>query len=125
MALSSSLYNPRRHVGIHAEHVSHISNAEFPGHYPGEDHSWNLETFKEVSSSEKISSIAPGDSISQGQKLQVKVQRLSQRSIDFDLVGVDASIANAFRRIVIAEVCLISTSALASFMWFSGSNRVY
>jgi DNA-directed RNA polymerase I and III subunit RPAC1 len=32
------------------------------------------------------------------------VQRLSNRSIEFDLVGVDASIANAFRRILIAEV---------------------
>ena len=38
------------------------------------------------------------------QNLQVKVQRLSGRSIEFDLVGVDASIANAFRRIMIAEV---------------------
>lgn len=40
----------------------------------------------------------------EGQNLKVKVQRLSQRSIEFDLVGVDASIANAFRRIIIAEV---------------------
>lgn len=38
------------------------------------------------------------------QNLHVKVQRLSQRSIEFDIVGVDASIANAFRRILIAEV---------------------
>ena len=37
-------------------------------------------------------------------KLQVKVKKVSQRSIEFDLVGVDASIANAFRRILIAEV---------------------
>ena len=32
------------------------------------------------------------------------MQRLSQRSIEFDLVGVDASIANALRRILISEV---------------------
>ena len=38
------------------------------------------------------------------QRLAVRVERLSNRSIDFDLVGVDASIANAFRRILIAEV---------------------
>lgn len=30
--------------------------------------------------------------------------KLSQRSVDFDLVGVDASIANSLRRIMIAEV---------------------
>ena len=34
---------------------------------------------------------------------------MSNRSIDFDLVGVDASIANAFRRILIAEVYPISS----------------
>ena len=38
------------------------------------------------------------------QKLQVHIQKLSERSVEFDLVGVDASIANALRRILIAEV---------------------
>jgi len=38
------------------------------------------------------------------QNLKLEVTRLSNRSIEFDLVGVDASIANAFRRIMIAEV---------------------
>ena len=38
------------------------------------------------------------------QKLRVKIQKLSTRSIEFDLVGVDASIANALRRILLAEV---------------------
>ncbi|KAF7723810.1 DNA-directed RNA polymerases I and III subunit RPAC1 [Apophysomyces ossiformis] len=37
-------------------------------------------------------------------KFRVKVNRLSKHSIEFDLVGVDAAIANAFRRILIAEV---------------------
>ncbi|KAK7691395.1 hypothetical protein QCA50_004794 [Cerrena zonata] len=82
--LPQSAYNPRRHVGVHAEWISDVSSTDYPGHYPHEDHSWDLEKFK--------------------QNLQVKVQRLSQRSIEFDLVGVDASIANAFRRILIAEV---------------------
>ncbi|KDQ33553.1 hypothetical protein PLEOSDRAFT_20801 [Pleurotus ostreatus PC15] len=51
---------------------------------PGEDQSWDLERFKN--------------------NLSVKVQRLSNRSIEFDLVRVDASIANSIRRIMIAEV---------------------
>ncbi|KAF9059204.1 insert subdomain of RNA polymerase alpha subunit [Rhodocollybia butyracea] len=76
--------NPRRLVGIGAERISNVADSEFPGHYPNEDNSWDLEKFK--------------------RKLTVQVQRLSQRSIEFDLVGVDASIANAFRRIMIAEV---------------------
>ncbi|KAJ7611611.1 DNA-directed RNA polymerase [Roridomyces roridus] len=74
----------RRLVGIHAERVTDVSSRDFPGHYPDEDHSWNLKKFRK--------------------NLTVQVRRVSQRSIDFDLVGVDASIANAFRRIIIAEV---------------------
>ncbi|EKM55347.1 uncharacterized protein PHACADRAFT_161317 [Phanerochaete carnosa HHB-10118-sp] len=81
--LPHSLLNSRRHVGVHAERVSDVSCTEYPGHYPNEDHSWDMEKFKEV-------------------------QRLSQWSIEFDLVGVDASIANAFRRIMIAEVPTIA-----------------
>ncbi|KAJ7494523.1 DNA-directed RNA polymerase [Mycena galericulata] len=77
-------YDPRRLVGIKAERVTDVSSRDFPGHYPGEDHSWSLEKFRE--------------------NLTVQIRRASERSIDFDLVGVDASIANAFRRIIIAEV---------------------
>ncbi|KAI0644789.1 insert subdomain of RNA polymerase alpha subunit [Trametes meyenii] len=99
MASSSSLppsaYNPRRHVGVHAERVSDVASTDFPGHYPGEDHSWSLARFKE--------------------SLQVVVKRLSQRSIEFDLVGVDASIANAFRRIMLAEVPTLAIEDV--FVW--------
>ncbi|RHZ03823.1 hypothetical protein DYB26_016514, partial [Aphanomyces astaci] len=35
---------------------------------------------------------------------KVKIQSLSDEDIVFDLVGIDASIANAFRRILLAEV---------------------
>ncbi|KIJ28156.1 hypothetical protein M422DRAFT_61939 [Sphaerobolus stellatus SS14] len=87
MALSS-IDDPRRHVRLEAERVAHISSTDFPGYYPGEDHSWNLDWFTK--------------------NLIVKIQRLSQRSCQFDLVGVDASIANALRRILIAEVPTIA-----------------
>ncbi|EMD32879.1 hypothetical protein CERSUDRAFT_160889 [Gelatoporia subvermispora B] len=83
-SLPPSVFNPRRHVGVNLERVTNVTNTEYPGHYPDEDHSWDLAKFK--------------------QNLQLSVKRLSQRSIEFDLVGVDASIANAFRRILIAEV---------------------
>ena len=35
--------------------------------------------------------------------LRVSVNRLTDSKIEFDLVGVDASVANAFRRILMAE----------------------
>ena len=31
---------------------------------------------------------------------------LSDEVIEFDMVGIDAAIANAFRRILLAEVCI-------------------
>ena len=121
MASSSTIphsaLNPRRHVGIHAERVSDVSSTEYPGHYPDEDHSWDLEKFKEVRyimcggrfRAHKLLRLQLSPQYRQLQNLQVKVQRLSQRSIEFDLVGVDASIANAFRRIMIAEVRVVAS----------------
>ncbi|EGO00665.1 hypothetical protein SERLA73DRAFT_178536 [Serpula lacrymans var. lacrymans S7.3] len=92
---SHSTFDPRHHVGVHAERVSNVSSTDFPGYYPDEDHSWDLDQFN--------------------QRLKVKVQRLSGRSIEFDLVGTDASIANAFRRILIAEVPTISVERV--YVW--------
>ncbi|KAK4687035.1 DNA-directed RNA polymerases I and III subunit RPAC1, partial [Tremellales sp. Uapishka_1] len=76
--------DPRRHVQVLPERVGATAGSEFPGHYPGEDHSWNLQAFKK--------------------NLVTSVQRLTPSTIEFDLVGVDASIANALRRVMIAEV---------------------
>ena len=97
--LPASVFNPRRHVGVHAERVSDVSSTEFPGHYPGEDHSWNLAKFKEV---RLFPACIQNDLFLTRvlKNLTVSVKRLSQRSVEFDLVGVDASIANAFRRIL-------------------------
>ena len=67
---------------------SQVASTDYPGVYPGEVHSWNLTKFKE--------------------SLVVQIQRLSEKTIEFDLVGVDASIANAIRRILIAEVLQIA-----------------
>ncbi|KAH7916104.1 DNA-directed RNA polymerase [Hygrophoropsis aurantiaca] len=88
-------FDTRRHVGVHAEQVSHVSSTDYPGHYPGEDNSWDLDAFKK--------------------RLNLKVQRLSNRSVAFDLVGVDASIANAFRRILIAEVPTVTVERV--YVW--------
>ncbi len=36
---------------------------------------------------------------------KVVVNRLTEDDMEFDMIGIDASMANAFRRILIAEVC--------------------
>ncbi|KAF7320876.1 RPOLD domain-containing protein [Mycena chlorophos] len=87
-----STIDRRRLVGIKAERVTDVSSRDFPGHYPDEDHSWDLEKFRK--------------------NLKIEIFRVSNRSIDFDLVGVDASIANAFRRILIAEVPTVAIESV-------------
>ncbi|KAH9178581.1 DNA-directed RNA polymerase [Lactarius sanguifluus] len=90
---STSKYNPRLHD---------VSSTDFPGHYPGEDNSWDLKKFVK--------------------ELQVKIQKLSARSVQFDLVGVDASIANALRRILIAEVPAVAIEHI--YVWNNTSVMV-
>ncbi|KAL6715761.1 DNA-directed RNA polymerase core subunit rpc40 [Lecanora helva] len=74
----------RKIVGVNAETVTNISSTDFPGHYPGEDHSWSLEKFH--------------------QNFHVQFHKNDSFDTVFSLIGVDASIANAFRRILIAEI---------------------
>ncbi|GAA6041901.1 hypothetical protein JCM8097_000212 [Rhodosporidiobolus ruineniae] len=74
----------RNLVRIGAERVESVSATDFPGHYPGEDSHWDLEAF--------------------ANRVRVQLNSLSPSALEFDLVGVDASVANAIRRIVIAEV---------------------
>lgn len=74
----------RRLVEVLPERVGSVANTDFPLHHPGENHAFSLATLNE--------------------KLKVVVTRLSDASCEFDLIGVDASIANAVRRVLMAEV---------------------
>ena len=59
-------------------------SSSFPGNYVGYDDSWNLERFKDG--------------------FKVQVVSWNEEDMEFDMIGVDAAIANAFRRILLAEV---------------------
>lgn len=72
-----------------------VSATDFPGHHPGESHHWDLDHFRS--------------------NLRVQVNSLSPTALEFDLVGVDASVANAIRRIVIAEVRCCAVAKPLSF----------
>ncbi|KAE8268202.1 hypothetical protein A4X09_0g4144 [Tilletia walkeri] len=78
--------HPARLVGILPERVANVSAPDFPYHYPHDPSSSSVHA-PQVH--------AP---------LQVRITRLSAQRIEFDLIGVDASISNALRRILIAEV---------------------
>ncbi|KAL9088739.1 MAG: hypothetical protein Q9165_006048 [Trypethelium subeluteriae] len=74
----------RKRVGVNKHTVSNVSSTDFPGHYPGEDHSFNINQFIKNCS------------------IQFH-QRSSSQSV-FSLVGIDTSIANALRRILLSEI---------------------
>ncbi|CAO3686454.1 unnamed protein product [Umbelopsis ramanniana] len=88
MSLPEHLETLRTRVVIEKDSVHNVSSSDYPHQYPGIDSSWNLEKFKE--------------------QFQVKINRLSDMEMEFDLIGVDASIANAFRRILLAEVATMA-----------------
>jgi DNA-directed RNA polymerases I and III subunit RPAC1 len=71
-------------VGINDETVTDITSTDFPGHYTGEDHAWSLDKFSK--------------------NFTVKFHRNERYEAAFSLIGIDASIANALRRILIAEM---------------------
>lgn len=74
----------RTHVILNEDHVAHVSSTDFPHQYPGEDLSFNIEQFRK--------------------NCQIKVHSVSPTTMEFDLIGVDASFANALRRILIADI---------------------
>ncbi|KAL2830604.1 DNA-directed RNA polymerase [Aspergillus cavernicola] len=81
---SHEVLENRRIVNINPETVSNIPSTDFPGHWPGESHEWSLEKFRNG--------------------FQVEFHQNKQFDASFSLIGLDAAIANAFRRIVMAEV---------------------
>ena len=38
----------RQIVGVNDRTVTNVSSTNFPGHYPGENHAWDLEEFRNV-----------------------------------------------------------------------------
>jgi DNA-directed RNA polymerase I and III subunit RPAC1 len=71
-------------VGLNLETVTDVTSTDFPGHWPGEDHAWDAGKFSD--------------------QFKVIIHKASLYDSSFSLVGIDASIANAFRRIMIAEL---------------------
>lgn len=68
-----------------ADTIKNVSSDEYPQYYPnGEDYSWSVDKFK--------------------QNFRVQIHRSEPFNAVFSLIGIDASIANAFRRILLSEI---------------------
>jgi len=92
---SSQLRPSRDLVRIGSETVTNVSSNDFPGYWPNEDHSWSETTFRK--------------------NLRVKIGRLAKSELEVDIVGVDASIANALRRVLMAEVPTVAVENV--YIW--------
>ncbi|CAB1343596.1 unnamed protein product [Coregonus sp. 'balchen'] len=64
--------------------VKNVHTTDYPGNYPGYDDTWSLQKFQK--------------------NFRIDVVQMDETSLEFDMVGIDAAIANAFRRILLAEV---------------------
>ncbi|GLD73462.1 F-box only protein 28, partial [Lates japonicus] len=72
--------------------VKNVHTTDFPGNYPGYDDSWDMDKFQK--------------------NFRIDVVQLDESSMEFDMVGIDAAIANAFRRILLAEVPTMAIEGL-------------
>jgi DNA-directed RNA polymerases I and III subunit RPAC1 len=100
--LTEEQLQARRIVSVNAETVTDVSATDIPGHWgAGQDDSWNLPKFKD--------------------NLQITFHHNHPCDSQFSLVGVDASIANAFRRILLAE---IPTLAIEDVFMFDNTSII-
>jgi DNA-directed RNA polymerase I and III subunit RPAC1 len=83
-------------VEIEYNRVNNVSSTDFPGHSANGDFSWDIEKFKD--------------------SFEINISYITERTANFDLINIDTSIANAFRRIMIAEVPSVAADTVYMFM---------
>ncbi|XP_067941700.1 DNA-directed RNA polymerases I and III subunit RPAC1-like [Watersipora subatra] len=82
----SSLNRMRERIELEEYQIVNTNSTDFPGAYSSADFDdrWNLESLAE--------------------KIRIEIVRDEENELEFDLIGVDAAIANALRRILLSEV---------------------
>ncbi|KAI0022990.1 DNA-directed RNA polymerase [Xylariomycetidae sp. FL0641] len=83
-APSAEELEERNTVGINEETITNTVSTDYPDNYLNEDDAWDKEEFRK--------------------RFKVQFHDNKQFDSQFSLIGIDASIANAFRRILIAEI---------------------
>ncbi|CCK68413.1 DNA-directed RNA polymerase core subunit RPC40 KNAG_0A07600 [Huiozyma naganishii CBS 8797] len=87
-------------VGIEYNRVNNTVSNDFPGFSSARDNAWDVEKFRE--------------------RFDIKISSMSEREANFDLVHIDTSVANAFRRIMISEV----PSVAAEYVYVMNNTSV-
>ncbi|XP_064402889.1 DNA-directed RNA polymerases I and III subunit RPAC1-like [Halichondria panicea] len=83
-ASAEAVQRIRTRIELGEHSIINTHSSDFPSNYPGFDDAWNIKKFKKG--------------------FRVDVVSLSDEEMEFDMIGVDPAVANAFRRILIAEV---------------------
>ncbi|XP_013912579.1 PREDICTED: DNA-directed RNA polymerases I and III subunit RPAC1 [Thamnophis sirtalis] len=84
MAAPGSVEEMRTRVVLGEFGVRNVHTTDFPGNYSGYDDAWDKQRFEK--------------------NFRVDMIHMDESTLEFDMVGIDAAIANAFRRILLAEV---------------------
>ncbi|XP_077999650.1 DNA-directed RNA polymerases I and III subunit RPAC1-like [Glandiceps talaboti] len=80
----SALNEMRTRISLKEYSVQDVHATDFPGGFAGDDDTWSQEDFEK--------------------KFEVQILKMTDDEMEFDMIGIDASIANAFRRILLSEV---------------------
>ncbi|XP_062319525.1 DNA-directed RNA polymerases I and III subunit RPAC1 [Osmerus eperlanus] len=83
-ASRSNVDEIRNRVILQEFGVRNVHTTDYPGNYPGYDDAWNMQKFQK--------------------NFRIDIVEMDETTMEFDMVGIDAAIANAFRRIMLAEV---------------------
>ncbi len=54
--------------------------------------------------------------------MEINIISMDKECLEFEMIGVDASIANALRRIMLAEVCLLTNFEFSSNVYRNKLN---
>ncbi|XP_036023250.1 DNA-directed RNA polymerases I and III subunit RPAC1 isoform X1 [Onychomys torridus] len=84
MAAAQAVEEMRTRVVLGEFGVRNVHTTDFPGNYSGYDDAWDQDRFEK--------------------NFRVDIVHMDENTLEFDMVGIDAAIANAFRRILLAEV---------------------
>jgi len=74
----------RNKLSLKENRIFDVNSTDFPGAHPGQSNHWDFDKFKK--------------------QLKINVIKIDDTDMEFDLIGVDAALANAFRRILLAEI---------------------
>lgn len=87
-------------VGVEYNRVTNTTSTDFPGFSSSGENAWDVEKFRDT--------------------FDIQISSLTEREANFDLIHIDTSIANAFRRIMISEV----PSVAAEYVYFLNNTSV-